>query len=144
MSEEKTAEQTEGSAADNTHSPSLETMETAVPVAEEPTDTVAEEETVQADEATEGGEEEFKTPKKEIKLVDAEKIVGKMITLWLEERQEPALVRSVDKDKQLLVAELQGETRKGEVYEGNYDANQTVDVYEPEDGIIVLCKTGTD
>ena len=67
-----------------------------------------------------------------------------MITLWLEERQEPALVRSVDKEKQLLVAELQGETRKGEVYEGNYDANQTVDVYEPEDGIVVLCKTGTD
>lgn len=75
---------------------------------------------------------------KEVKMTDAEAVVGNYIVLWRNESKQPCKVLSVDKEKGEIRYQLLGGTDKGKTLKSRFDSSQTVNVYD-EGNSIMAC-----
>jgi hypothetical protein len=78
---------------------------------------------------------------KEVKMTDADKLVGNVVVLWRNEQKQPAKILSVDKAQQRAKYELLTGSEKGKKFSSRYDSSQTVKVYDSESEILALCDT---
>lgn len=76
---------------------------------------------------------------KEVKMGDADKLVGNVVVLWRNETKQPAKILSIDKTQQRAKYELLTGPDKGKKFSSRYDASQTVKVYDADAEILALC-----
>ena len=76
---------------------------------------------------------------KEVKMTDADKVVGHFVVLWRNEQKQPAKILSVDKGQQRAKYELLTGPDKGKKFSSRYDSSQTVKVYDDDSVMLALC-----
>jgi len=77
----------------------------------------------------------------DVKMTDADKLVGNFVVLWRHETKQPAKVLSVEKTDQRVKYELIGGPDKGKRFSSRFDSSQTVKMYDNDTVVLAVLET---
>lgn len=76
-----------------------------------------------------------------VKMTEADKIVGKFVVLWRNEKKQPCKVVEVDIPGKRVKYELIAGPEKGKQWWSRYDESQNVLVYDDDNLMLALLET---